>query len=335
MHRVPAIVLADTIVSAQRAVHLLAMSQRGGEVHQRLHIPPEVLKRFVLLCEIPEAGSYLMPAVVGTDVPSLFQKAEADAVVSKFKRFGEAITNDRLDGLDAVVPMSAIRLRVLEAFADMMPNPGTGLSLELSNGTGTFATFDEHRAEGVREYVRAARAARAVAPATITGYLSRIDLARNTFAFRPHGSKRSIPAAYPASYQDDLLANARRPLRLSGTLQRDGDDRPTFFSDLKAVVAVDLSPVEVETVQGAVRTLRFRDGARAFEPVLDESGTLIVVEDADLGIHVYTETRDTLLAALIEDIEVLWLEFAEADPEDLTPDAQRLRASLLEALVPA
>ena len=58
---VPVVVLANSLQSLQRAVHLLGMYQEGKKVHQRVRVSAEIEERYRILCQLPEEGSYIAP----------------------------------------------------------------------------------------------------------------------------------------------------------------------------------------------------------------------------------------------------------------------------------
>jgi hypothetical protein len=95
---------------------------------------------------------------------------------------------------------------------------------------------------------------------------------------------------------------------------------------------MDLSPIVIEVIPGSQRHLRFRGGPVSFPVELDEQGHLLVVRDANLDIHVFGESRADLASELADQIELMWIEYAEADPSLLTAGAASLREKLRERL---
>jgi len=93
----------------------------------------------------------------------------------------------------------------------------------------------------------------------------------------------------------------------------------------------NVSPIILEEISGSKRRLRFRDGARAF-PVDGADGHLLVVHDAELDIHAYGQTCADVLTDLVEQIEMMWLVYAEADEAQLTPGAASLGRLLRQRL---
>ena len=93
-----------------------------------------------------------------------------------------------------------------------------------------------------------------------------------------------------------------------------------------------LAPIVLESIAGSRRRLRFRAGPQAFAVDLDEEGQLLVVRDDELDIHAYGQTRAEVVADLVEQLEMMWLEYAEADEAHLTPGAAALGRILRQRL---
>lgn len=88
----------------------------------------------------------------------------------------------------------------------------------------------------------------------------------------------------------------------------------------------DLDPIVIKSIKKDGRTLHF-DPRLELVPVVDKQ--LIVLQDDMLNIYVYTRNRDTLMEELKVELFLLWDEYAQELPENLTPKAQKLREILL------
>ena len=100
-------------------------------------------------------------------------------------------------------------------------------------------------------------------------------------------------------------------------------DTPELLTD-----PLDLSPPIVDRVQNGSQTLRI-DPPLELKPRLDEeSKQLLVVEDNDLDLLAFAASREELEAEVLSHLLLLWKEYAEEDPDKLTPVAQKLRKRL-------
>jgi len=91
------------------------------------------------------------------------------------------------------------------------------------------------------------------------------------------------------------------------------------------------APFRLSTLSFGDYSLRFRTPLELI-PTLDESRQLICLEYPLLGIDAYAMTREELEEALKEDIDVLWRNYARADPGILAEDARIVRRNLLNAI---
>lgn len=334
VERVPARVLADVLVHAQRAVHLLAVSAVGREIRQRARIPAELAAQFVLECGVPAPGSYVQPVQL-TTADGLFDAVLGVSVLDRFQKIGTALSAGEWNSVRALVPDAAIRNRVIDEFVLMLPDPDVGWVVELQNGTDRMARFDPGRVRVLREFQRVSRSpVEALAsPVTVTGELVRIDFAEHKLTIRHHPTQRRLECEYRPDAEEMLLENRRGFIRVTGLVELDEHSLPLRLTDVFEIQELDVSPIVLDTVVGRQRRLRFRAGTASFRIELDEGGQLLVVRDPELDMHVFAHTRADLLADLIEQLEMMWLEFAEADGTLLTEGAAALGETLRHRLV--
>lgn len=332
-HTVSAEVLAGVLLRAQQSVYLLALAAKGHEVRHRLRIPSDIKEQFALQCELPEPGSYVQPVGLKS-APDLFGDGPGVSVMANFKDVASALGTGAWDQVQKVVPDSAIRRRLIEEFAGMMPEPGETWTLGIQNGQGEVAFFNSDVSRRVREHVRRLRAPEETVsePVTIAGELTKIDFAERKFTIRHFPSRRAFDCEYNEDLEQMLVENRRGPIHVSGLVELNEKDEPIRLTDVFEIREVDTSAMVVHDVPLAGNVLRFRGQPRSFDVTLDESGTLFVVEDEELGVHAYAETREALREVLAEELDVVWTEYAAVDADALTPAAARLRARLREVL---
>ena len=326
-------VLTEVLTHAQKAVYLLAMSAKGHEVRQRVRVPAEIKDRFALQCEVPTEGSYVQPLGLPPET-TLFEGSPQALVLGAFKEVASALDSEEWDRVQAVVPDSVIRHRLIDEFAGMMPPPGERWTLGMQNGQGTFATFDTTDYRRVTDRLRLLRQPQETSaePVTLAGELTEIDFAEHKLTLRLYRTNRALQCEYAEDLEEMLIENRRGLLQVSGLVELDDRDRPIRLTNVFDIREVDLSALTVERFETPTGVVRFREGPRTFEVVLEDSGEYFVVEDEDLDLHVFADSRDGLAADLDEQLVVLWTEYALAAPSDLTDGAARLRATLLEQL---
>jgi len=91
----------------------------------------------------------------------------------------------------------------------------------------------------------------------------------------------------------------------------------------------DLSPIELKKIVLEDRILRFRSPL-ILTPESDETKQLLCIKEPYLGIDVCAETRDEVYELLLQEIEVLWFEYALERDDRLNSGALELKHRLLE-----
>lgn len=91
----------------------------------------------------------------------------------------------------------------------------------------------------------------------------------------------------------------------------------------------DLSPIELKEIVLEDRILRFRSPL-ILTPESDETKQLLCIKEPYLGIDVCAETRDEVYELLLQEIEVLWFEYALERDDRLNSGASELKRRLLE-----
>jgi len=90
----------------------------------------------------------------------------------------------------------------------------------------------------------------------------------------------------------------------------------------------DLSPIELKEIALKDRILRFRSPLILI-PESDETKQLLCVKETNLGIDLCAETHDELYELLLQEIEVLWFEYALEQDDRLNSGALKLKNRLL------
>jgi hypothetical protein len=133
---VAASVLIQTLEGAQRAIWLIALAKEQKDIKSRARIPSEIEQSYRLKCEVPQVGSYLLPALVESVQPQLATTDRVNEVLSTFEGVAGALQSQKRDVVADYLPDTAIRKRVVDAFQQLGPKPGSGWRLDLSrNGT--------------------------------------------------------------------------------------------------------------------------------------------------------------------------------------------------------
>jgi hypothetical protein len=328
IHTVPAYVLVQILENAQRAFELIGVQAEGREIKARARIAADTSKRFQLICQLPQPGSYAVPVTVGGAgdlfIPELVGKA-----FDIFQKVMASVTAHDAAGITGALPDARIRRRVLEAVKGMAPRADAAWRLTLRDGANTpFASFDTGTIPFVQETIVPPEEREA--SKVVTGELKSIDFTARKFSIIYPPAQRELECIYEDAVEELLIENRRELVQVTGRVLLDEQGVPKQIIDVNDIRDLDLSSFTFETVHYQGLTLKAH-APITLQPVSDDSKQLLCLEDAGLGIDVFAPTREALLAELNEQVAMLWSEYALADDDTLDAVARQLKQSLLAA----
>lgn len=325
-HAVPAAVLVQILENAQRAFELIGVHVEGRGIKERARVSAATSKRFQLVCQLPESGSYAMPVTVG-GAGELFSVDLANKAFGIFRGVMEKVSARSSADLATVLPDNRILRRVLEAIKGMAPRADAQWKLSLHDAHDTaFATFDTETIPFVEDTlvpVEQREAARVV-----TGELKSIDFTERKVTIIYPPTNKELACIYEEAVEDLLYEKRRDLIQVTGRVLLDDQGAPKQIIDVTDIRDLDLSALVLDTVRHAGLTLKAVTSL-SLEPVLDETKQLLCIEQADLGIDVFATTREAVLSELHEQIWMLWQEYAQARDDELDAPARLLKQSLL------
>lgn len=322
----PVSVLVPILGNAQRAFELLGVQIEGREIRERARLSSTTAKRFQLICHIPQSGSYVMPISVGDDVDLLAQEDAGKAALLFFKVM-KAISLHDVDSLYFDLPDLGVRRRVLEAVKGMAPRADAGWTLDIHDSKdAVFATIDSNTAPFV-ETILVPQEDRE-ASCIVTGELTSIDFtARKVSIIYPPTSKL-LECLYQESVEDFLYEKRRNLIQVTGRVLLDDQGSPSKIIDVTNIQDLDLSPL---SIQG------FKCGEHFFKSIspielaieIDDTKQYLSVVHSELGVDVFSSTRDALLTELHDQLSMLWSEYVMAKDEELDQPARQMKEALL------
>ena len=326
---VPASVLIQTLEGAQRAIWLIALAQENKDVKSRARIPAEIERRYQLKCEIPTSGSYLLTTVVESVQPQLATMDQVASVLTTFESVASALQRQDKREVAHELPDSAIRRRVVDAFQQLAPKPGSGWRLDLAKN-GTVVSLGDNWQSTIRRMY--ALAEPEPDRETINGELIEINFADRQITIVPVGSNQRLPITYPEDLEDVLLENRRSLIQVTGRVLRDENERIKKMFDLESIVPLDLSPLEISEVEHGGIRLRLRQPLHLQPRLGEENPHFLTVENSSLGLDAFAGTVSELVEEVAENLVVGWRNYAQAPDPELSPKARDLSYVLLAAM---
>lgn len=327
IQNVPADILARSLVGVQQLVYLLASVQEQRTIKSRFRPSQEIQQRYVLKCQVPQSGSYTIPMMLGGDVDDTLFTNFAE-VLGTVMTLLTTIDDGGLDGLVDVLPDSKIRNRALREVRKLLPKPGDGWRFGFQVGDEPGVLMSSDRAIATID-----KALNQDSPEdtimTVTGELIRIDFDKRTIVLRYPPTSTEIECVYVDDVEETMIESRRELVQATGRFTLDQEGNPAKLVDVTQLEPVDLSPIAVKSFGWDDRTFRLMQPLVLYPQLDEDSSQLYVVEEPDITLLAYAQTREQLWREIDEQLACMWEEYVQCDPDELAPDAIQLRKRLL------
>jgi hypothetical protein len=323
---IPASALARALDGLQRVVHLIGMRLEGRSLGRRARPSQEIQQRFVLVCEVPREGSYHQPVrLVSLAGAQLLTDQDLERAGQELERFLSAVGDADEGRLEEAVADATYRRFMLDALAEAVPDPRTGIVLEIgANGRRLLQSTYAH---GFLERQRRPRLSTPSA-GVVNGELIEIDFAKRRITLRLLGIRRDITCSYEDTVEPTLLEHPRELIQVFGSVALDAEGIPKTIETveyIRPIMESEELPVEPFVVQDMK--------VRPRQPVkimiaFDREEQLFTAKVPELGIEAAAQTRDEVVDAVTAELRVLWRKYALEDDARLSEGARRLKEHL-------
>lgn len=316
----PATALVHSLDELQRLVHLIAMRREGRPPGRRIRPSADIQNRYRLVCEVPTAGSYIVP--VRIEGAELLAQTDTAAVFADLEELLSAVGAEDEAAFRAAAPDNTWRRFYLEALDRLSPPPISRAELEITYAGKPLVETPRLRVF-VERLVRAS--SKQGIRGSVVGEFKKIDFSRREITIRHKDTSRDLTCVYEDHVQQSLLEHPGDLLLVLGTVTRDEKGLPVSIEDVDHIEPVDLEDIPIGLVPVGDRALTPTEPLSA-SVSFDEADALYLAEVESLGLSVCGETREMLNAAIEDDIVVLWSRYASAPDEKLTRAALALKA---------
>lgn len=323
---VPAAILVQILQSAQQAFILIGVHVEGRSIRARARVSAQTSERFQLVCQLPKPGCYAMPVTIGS-AEDLTQPESAERALQVFQDLMGRISDRTTDGLATALPDERIRRRVLELVKGMAPRAGSKWTLSLHDaGDMPFAVFNHDTIPFVQQTLVPDE--QREASRVVTGELKNINFFERKLTIIYPPTSKELECIYDEALEDLLYEKRRELIQVTGRVVLGELGEPKQIIDVTDISDVDLSPFELAKVEFELLHLAVHPPL-ILDLTLDDSKQLLCVEDQQLGILTFSQTREALLSELSEQVAMLWREYAHADDSELDGPAQQMKRALL------
>lgn len=331
---IPAPILVRTITGLQKVIYLLAASQEKQDIGQRFRISDQLQQFYTLRCQIPQPGSYTLPLTLKPSPESQNSQtsifSDYEKIIDNLSILLDSLCQENLTKIQELLPDSKLRNRVLREFRKFTPKAGENWQLGFSSPRYQEILVTENTNDYIDEWLNLDIPEDETM--TVTGELISINFDQHTVVIKYPPTHREIQCIYLEELEDSLIENRRQLIQVTGKFTLDSEGHPTKLTDVTRIDPIDLSSILLKEINDRDRKLIFKNPLRLLPIMDEESRQLYVVEYPNIGLHVFSYTRDELIHEINEQILMNWDEYAKEDAGKLAKDAQQIRINLLELI---
>ncbi|GAB1545156.1 hypothetical protein NUACC21_78320 [Scytonema sp. NUACC21] len=321
---VPVNILVRVLDGMQQVVYLLATAREKRSLGQRFRVTAEIQQLYRLRASIPQPGSYTVPVVLPPD-PSTLE------VMGALENFLSCLSSSNFDHIQDIIPDSKLRNRALRETRKFLPKADEFWQLGFARVNSTKElTLTNKSIDIIDTWLTQDTPEDAVM--TVTGELIRIDFDKHLVILRYPPTHQEIECIYREELEDSMIENRRQMIQVTGQFTLNNEGQPIKLTDVTRIEPLDLSPINIREICGHDKKLRLKTHLLLTPEMDEESGQLLVVEEPEIGLHVFAFTRDELIHEINDQMLMMWDEYVNANVDELALDARQLRESLLEKL---
>lgn len=328
-HLIDADTLSSSISALQNIVCLVAMDNEGYDVSSKMQIPPAYYRRFAVCLGVPASGGYIIPVQIGAR-EDLTSKGQLPEVMRKVESVLGLVAGKAKGGIESfsrLIRNVMIRRRVVVEFGTLLPKVGSNRKVIFQRPGSEAITLDEKHRHGLSDLSKSAVDATENAlesmRSTITGRLARMDFDKREITIYYPPTKKMLKCSYLEDFEPTLLENPRGFIQVRGLMAMDGDVLEKV-TEVDSILDLDISPIEIERVPiGTGQFLVLKHLLSLSITSSDGGWQMLEVEDEQCGVNVFAATRDELIEAIYEDVEVIWRNYVIGG-EKLTDEANEI-----------
>jgi hypothetical protein len=293
------------------------------------------------MCKIPKPGSYVVPLTFGQPIQkqltfeNLIDQSNGGLEISRIfdqvESLFQSVAQGDFSSVKALFTDGSYAKRSLIEIRKLLPSADDSWQIGFSrSATTNGAMLEKESVKYIDEFL--AFESPAEDTITITGELIRIDFDERKVVLRYPPTRATIECIYSEELEDTMIENRRQYVQVTGEFTMDGNGNPVKLTDITRIEPLDLSPLLLRELRSNKRRFIFKRPIELLPELEPENKQFLVIEYEKLGFFVYANTREGLVTELSSQISVLWDQYGDADDELLTPEAQTLKAALLEAV---
>jgi hypothetical protein len=327
-HKLPASALVQALERFQRVVHLIAMAEEGREVLQIARVTKEIERRFPLICSMPENGGFALPITIGGEADRLFDEYECEKIAKTTREVISAVNSGDARQLGGIVPDTFYRRSILQALENMQPEKHSCLIINIEDYYKKTLLNGSSALEKIKQILTPPISEISTADfGYVTGTLIEMKFHERRLVVKLLDSSKTLTATYADDFEPVLLNNARELIQVHGNIVSNDDGSPQSISDVDDILEIDETAIEISLLILNDTSLKLKKPL-CFAVTFDRE-TSSYHATGPFDIFIFAATRTEIEEELYSELTILWNEYANADPNSLTTDAQMLQKELL------
>lgn len=320
----PADAVIASLQALQRMVYIIGMRSEGRNLSERLKPTAKVKREYAIVCRAPKHGSHIQPFNVASQAGAFTPAAVAAR--EKLLKTLKAFDSGEEEKVELVLPNARERWFMAKAALGLLPPEDSGLDITVRAGSRGPFNFKADRARVLLATYDTAEPPE-VDEEVVAGKLQAIDFARTVLTVKPSHDP-AIRLDYPLPLEEWLKANVRKRLRFTGRPKINQKGDVSSFKQIDAVTEIEpsLSPIEEFTVDNyAIRAVR----PLSIPVTVEWEERLFIFQERSLGIDAFASSYGELRQSILDELNVLWRNYALARDSELDEEAQLVKTALL------
>lgn len=324
LHGAPAEAVLASLGALQRMLLIIGMGFEGKDLGQRLKPSAKVKREYALICKAPKEGSYIQPFSVssqaGNSTPSSINAR------LKLVRTLKAFSSGDEDNLRRVVPSARERKFLAEAARGLIPDQYENLHVRIRVGASGRYSFKSEAAQSLIESYSSSQPIED-SREEIYGRLKVIDFGQALATVRT-SSNNTVKFGYNLRIEEWIKANVRKNISIFGEAIHNSSGKIKEFKKVEKISELEatLDPIEFFYCGGVKIKANMAIRPR-ISYVIDDG--LFYFHDEHLDIDVYSESYQDIRSCIIDELQMLWVNYAMAPDSELADDAIVLKNELI------